>query len=103
MEKLPHIPYARQLLDLPDGGVVSLDWALPTSAPFSLDDVDPDCKTALILPGLTGGSGEHYIRTAVRRLNDDGWQCVVLNARGCANTPLKTAHVGGRPLVPVAS
>lgn len=92
-EPTPSIPYARQILELPDGGIVSLDWALPRADSYTVEDVEPDKKTVLILPGLTGGSSEHYIRTAVRRLNDDGWQCVVLNARGCANTPLKTPHV----------
>ncbi|GMF16161.1 unnamed protein product [Phytophthora lilii] len=98
MEPTPAIAYERQLLDMPDGGVVSLDWAL---LPSALEDderpleqrVDSDRKTVLVLPGLTGGSGEHYIRSAVERLNSLGWQCVVLNSRGCQNTPLRTPHL----------
>jgi predicted alpha/beta-fold hydrolase len=95
-EKQPVIPYERQILDMPDGGIVSLDWALPPrengSIP-SVREVDPDKRTMIILPGLTGGSGELYIRNTVAQLLDHGWQVVVMNARGCANTPLKTAHV----------
>lgn len=99
-EQQPHpaIPYERQLLELPDGGVVSLDWALPqwrsrdTSRSVQ-QDVDPSTRTVLVLPGLTGGSGEFYIRTTVARLLALGWQVVVLNARGCANTPLRTPQV----------
>ncbi|ETM39503.1 hypothetical protein L914_14365, partial [Phytophthora nicotianae] len=98
MEPTPAIPYERQLLDMPDGGVVSLDWALLSSSEqdnqAALDQrIDPNKKTALVLPGLTGGSGEHYIRTAVERLNSLGWQCVVLNSRGCQDTPLRTPHL----------
>ncbi|KAG6961633.1 hypothetical protein JG688_00008977 [Phytophthora aleatoria] len=98
MDPTPAIPYERQLLDMPDGGVVSLDWALlPSSAKddqVTLDQrVDASKKTVLVLPGLTGGSGEHYIRTAVERLNSLGWQCMVFNSRGCQDTPLRTPHL----------
>ncbi|GMF50735.1 unnamed protein product [Phytophthora fragariaefolia] len=90
---------------MPDGGVVSLDWALlPGHSPeggASPDDagsswirgVNPTRRTALLLPGLTGGSTANYIRFAVARLHEVGWQCVVLNARGCARTPLRTAQL----------
>ncbi|KAL4140676.1 hypothetical protein PRNP1_014957 [Phytophthora ramorum] len=98
MEPTPAIHYHRQLLDMPDGGVVSLDWALLPSGTkndtASLEEqVDTNRKTVLILPGLTGGSGEHYVRSAAERLNALGWQCVVLNSRGCQNTPLRTPRL----------
>ncbi|KAG7399630.1 hypothetical protein PHYBOEH_008418 [Phytophthora boehmeriae] len=96
MEPTPAIAYERQLLDMPDGGVVSLDWALVSSEkeikPLQ-QRIDRSRKTVLVLPGLTGGSGEHYIRSAVERLNSLGWQCVVLNSRGCQNTPLRTPQL----------
>lgn len=97
-EQQPHptIPYERQLLDLPDGGVVSLDWVLPQwrdGAAPRLQDVDPNKRTVLVLPGLTGDSREFYIRITVDRLLVLGWQVVVLNSRGCANTPLRTPQV----------
>lgn len=90
----PEIPYIRELIDLPDGGVVSLDWA-PVPSPSSEDApaIDRTRRTVLILPGLTGGSPEFYIRKSVQRLNARGWQCVVLNARGCADTPVRTAQL----------
>ncbi|RLN67518.1 hypothetical protein BBJ28_00025308 [Nothophytophthora sp. Chile5] len=102
--RAPQIAYKRQLLDMPDGGVVSLDWALlsdqttevngalPTSSSW-LPDVDPARRTVLLLPGLTGGSPEVYIRRTIAGLHELGWQCVVLNARGCAQTPVKTAQL----------
>lgn len=95
-EKHPVVQYERQILDMPDGGIVSLDWALPRRPDGTIPtvkQVDPEKRTMLILPGLTGGSGELYIRSAVHRLLELGWQVVVMNSRGCADTPLKTAHV----------
>lgn len=90
----PAVAYQRELVDLPDGGVVSLDWApVPLQGGDQQLRVDSARRTVLILPGLTGGSPEFYIRKAVQRLNARGWQCVVLNARGCADTPLKTAQL----------
>lgn len=92
-EPEPAVAYERQLLEMPDGGVVSLDWALPlrkNGSPTPLADIDRNRRTALVLPGLTGGSSEHYIRSAVHCLQLKGWQVVVLNARGCAGTPLRT-------------
>ncbi|KAF4323480.1 hypothetical protein BBO99_00001336 [Phytophthora kernoviae] len=109
-ESGPLIDYKRQLLDLPDGGVVSLDWALlpgqksalaaedsvSTTNAISMswiEGVDPTRRTVILLPGLTGGSPEVYIRRTIARLHELGWQCVVLNARGCANTPVRTAQL----------
>lgn len=91
----PSVAYERQLLELPDGGIVSLDWALPLRKDGSatpLAEIDRNKRTVLVLPGLTGGSREHYIRSAVHCLRRKGWQVVVLNARGCADTPLATPH-----------
>ncbi|KAK1941059.1 Embryogenesis-associated protein EMB8 [Phytophthora citrophthora] len=98
------INYKRQLLDMPDGGVVSLDWALLPGKSSSrtgnegmdsswIEGVDSTRRTVLLLPGLTGGSPANYIRYTVAQLHKTGWQCVVLNARGCANTPLRTAQL----------
>ncbi|KAG1687568.1 hypothetical protein DVH05_004765 [Phytophthora capsici] len=97
-ERGPQINYKRQLLDMPDGGVVSLDWALlpgksSSTTGSSWIDVDQTRRTVLLLPGLTGGSPANYIRFTVAQLHKIGWQCVVLNARGCANTPLTTAQL----------
>ncbi|KAI9919755.1 hypothetical protein PsorP6_017504 [Peronosclerospora sorghi] len=102
----PKIRYRRQLLQLPDTGVVSLDWALLSDQRQNastqtmefvsnnwLPNVESTRPTAILLPGLTGGSFENYIRKTIARLHQVGWQCLVLNARGCANTPLTTAQL----------
>jgi predicted alpha/beta-fold hydrolase len=103
-DKHPAIHYEREIVELPDGGIVSLDWALQPRAGDGavrrLDELDPTARTMLILPGLTGGSDEFYIRSLAHEVLALGWQVVVLNARGCARTPLRTpqlfscAHTG---------
>lgn len=103
----PPIHYQRQFMTLPDNGVVSLDWALlhEQNGPKSVTDpnlvatttwphnVDPSRRTILLLPGLTGGSSEKYVRATIATFHKLQWQCVVLNARGCANTPVTTAQL----------
>ncbi|KAG6616283.1 putative serine protease family S33 [Phytophthora cinnamomi] len=84
-KRAPQINYKRQLLDMPDGGVVSLDWALlPGHCPAEkeggvlphaensswIEGVDPTRRTALLLPGLTGGSPANYVRFTVARLHE---------------------------------
>ncbi|KAJ4408187.1 hypothetical protein N0V82_009761 [Gnomoniopsis sp. IMI 355080] len=42
----------------------------------------------VVLHGLSGGSYEVYLRHAIAPLvlNDGGWECCVVNGRGCANS-----------------
>lgn len=42
----------------------------------------------IVLHGLSGGSYEVYLRHAIAPLvlDDGGWECCVVNARGCANS-----------------
>jgi predicted alpha/beta-fold hydrolase len=93
-EAFPVIGYERQVLSPPDGGIVSLDWTLPYREDGEiitwLSEIDRSKRTVLIHPGLTGNSGDHYIRSAVHSLHEAGWQAVVMNARGCGRMPLTT-------------
>ncbi len=50
-------------------------------------------RTVLLLHGLSGGSSELYIRSCVEHLVSHGWTCVVMNARGCEDTPVTTPRV----------
>ncbi|OQS04249.1 DEAD/DEAH box RNA helicase [Thraustotheca clavata] len=85
-EDEPHVPYRRELFELSDGGVLSLDWVqLPS---VSSDDYDK--PTIMILHGLAGGSHEKYVRHTVVELLQSGWQVVVMNARGCGKTKVVT-------------
>ena len=90
------VEYKRKVIMVPDGGILSIDMA-----PVSLADPAPDDTrpTVVILHGLTGGSHESYVRNCVSKLSKPkeegghGMRCVVVNFRGCANTPLTSAQL----------
>jgi pimeloyl-ACP methyl ester carboxylesterase len=80
---LPNIKYRRECLRMADGGTVALDWPL-------LDIDNPVGATLILLPGLTGGSDDTYVRHLLRRACKHGWNVVVFNSRGCADSPVTT-------------
>ncbi|OQR83540.1 serine protease family S33 [Achlya hypogyna] len=90
----PPVLYKRQELVLEDGGTVSLDWALPSSVSgHGEDDIsleDLDVPTILLLHGLSGGSHEEYMMQTAEKFLRKGYRVVVMNARGCSNTPVTT-------------
>lgn len=44
-------------------------------------------------PGLTGGSGDTYVRHMLVRASKNGWRVVVFNSRGCGDSPVTTPKV----------
>lgn len=44
-------------------------------------------------PGLTGGSGDSYVRHMLVRARSKGWRVVVFNSRGCGDSPVTTPQV----------
>ncbi|XP_047315720.1 embryogenesis-associated protein EMB8-like [Impatiens glandulifera] len=82
---IPDVRFRRECLRMKDGGVVSLDWVsgddlrLPSNSP-----------TLILLPGLTGGSGDSYVRHMLMTARNNGWRVVVFNSRGCADSPVIT-------------
>ncbi|KAJ3184482.1 hypothetical protein HK101_009852 [Irineochytrium annulatum] len=90
------VEYERDLLEMPDGGILSLDWC-PKKLP---DDLDPNLDTpesrvpiVVIQHGLTGGSHESYVQELVRECIDNNFRAVVVNFRGCAETELRSAQL----------
>lgn len=75
----------RELLPLPDGGEVALDWVDPRDSSTKI--------TVVILHGLTGGSQENYLRHFIVEAQKKDWRCVVFNFRGAANSKLKVTFV----------
>lgn len=49
-----------------------------------------DAPVVILLPGLTGGSDDTYVRYAVRYAEALGVRAVVFNSRGCGDTTLAT-------------
>ncbi|XP_051193558.1 embryogenesis-associated protein EMB8 [Lolium perenne] len=83
---LPAVTFRRECLRAPDDGAVALDWV-------SADDraLPPDAPLLILLPGLTGGSQDTYVRHMLLRARSKGWRVVVFNSRGCASSPVTTA------------
>lgn len=76
------VAYTRELFALVDGGTVGLDWA-QTNA----NDGRP---LVLIHHGLCGSSDSVYVQHLVVRLASEGYDSVVLVARGCGGLKLST-------------
>ncbi|RKP26823.1 Alpha/Beta hydrolase protein [Syncephalis pseudoplumigaleata] len=94
------IVYERELLDLPDGGQVALDWTPSRPTPDTAA-----MPIFIVVTGLTGGSQEDYVRSLLTRLtlahvadDEHGTHApvcrgVVMNFRGCANTRITTPRL----------
>ncbi|KAK7312134.1 hypothetical protein VNO77_35762 [Canavalia gladiata] len=82
---VPDVKLRRQCLRTQDGGSVALDWV-------SGDDrlLPPDSPLLILLPGLTGGSEDAYVRHMLVRARSKGWRVVVFNSRGCGDSPVTT-------------
>src|SRR5262249_483471 len=58
-----------------DGDFVDLDWA---------DSARSDAPLLLVLHGLEGSSGSHYVVGLARQALAQGWRAVSLNFRSCS-------------------
>lgn len=81
--------YRRICVATEDGGVLSLDW--PTN--LELEEERGLDTTLLIVPGTAEGSNERKIRVFVCDCLRRGVFPVVMNPRGCADSPLTTARL----------
>ncbi|KAJ7309417.1 AB-hydrolase YheT [Mycena albidolilacea] len=86
--------YERKILRVSDGGTLGLDFA-----PIDTSHLEDDSPVVVVIPGLTGGSHEAYIRailapasTAVTK-GGLGYRVVVVNLRGCAGVPITSPRL----------
>ena len=78
------IRFLRELVDLEDGGCISLDWAIGEK-----NTLGEEKSIIGLLPGVTGDSSDLYIHNTLRQAMNAGFKCVVINYRGLGGTPLK--------------
>ncbi|TYJ01516.1 hypothetical protein E1A91_A13G159500v1 [Gossypium mustelinum] len=85
---VPEVKYRRECLRTQDNGTIALDWvygdhrSLPSDSPI-----------LILLPGLTGGSQDSYVKHMLAKAKSKGWRVVVFNSRGCANSPVTTPQL----------
>ncbi|KAL6986487.1 embryogenesis-associated protein emb8 [Sarracenia purpurea var. burkii] len=82
---LPDVRFRRECLRTKDNGSVALDWVAG-------DDrrIPAESPVLILLPGLTGGSGDTYVRHMLKRARNFEWRVVVFNSRGCGESPVTT-------------
>jgi predicted alpha/beta-fold hydrolase len=69
------IRWRRERVATSDGDFVDLDWA---------DAARADAPLLLVLHGLEGSSGSHYVVGLTRQALAQGWRAVTLNFRSCS-------------------
>lgn len=80
------ITYQRERLELVDGDFLDLDWSRVGSR-----------KLVLVLHGLEGQADRAYVKGMIKHFNQNGWDGVGLNYRGCSGEPnrlLQSYHMG---------
>lgn len=82
---LPDVKLKRECIRTKDDGSVALDWI---SGDHQL--LPPNSPVLILLPGLTGGSEDTYVRHMLLRARSKGWRVVVFNSRGCGDSPVTT-------------
>ncbi|XP_062573966.1 phospholipase ABHD3-like [Saccostrea cucullata] len=79
LKSSPRVSYESELVLLPDGGQLLLDWFDNSESEFKDVRTRP---TILLLPGLTGTSNESYITHLVHQAAQHGYRSVVFHNRG---------------------
>ena len=82
----PHVTYEREVITMPDGGSVALD------SEVSERQLPADAPILILLPGLTGGSGDTYVQHTVLHAKQVGIRAIVFNSRATSDSPVTTAQ-----------
>ncbi len=86
LRRVPKVKFERERIIVDDIDFLDLDWSASNRK-----------KLVLILAGLEGKSQSLYSRAAIHHFNNQGWDCVCMNYRGCSGEPnrlLKGYHMG---------
>jgi len=71
-----HLDRTSEMLTLPDGDEIRLDWV-----------ADGDGPIVLMLHGLAGSSDSNYVKGLQLLAKQRGWRSVAVNFRGCGDFP----------------
>eukprot|EP00826_Nyctotherus_ovalis_P060229 TRINITY_DN842_c0_g2_i14.p1 TRINITY_DN842_c0_g2~~TRINITY_DN842_c0_g2_i14.p1 ORF type:complete len:209 (+),score=43.36 TRINITY_DN842_c0_g2_i14:154-780(+) len=75
----------RQFLKLKDGGQLALDWAI---FPEVDEKMSAERAVVAVVPGLAAGKNDVTINKLITDLGSKGYKAVLINQRGCSQTPL---------------
>lgn len=81
----PLVNYTRERITTPDQDFLDLDWSRVGSN-----------RLVLTLHGLEGQSDRAYMQGMIKHFNDQGWDGLAINYRGCSGEPnkqLRTYHM----------
>ena len=93
--------FSRELLVLPDGGSIALDWAAQHGSSSPL--LEHDSPIVILHHGLVGDSQSEYIYHLSHSLLKSGCRVVVLVARGCGGLQLTSPELfAGRRVSDIA-
>ncbi|MEZ5044397.1 MAG: alpha/beta fold hydrolase [Saprospiraceae bacterium] len=82
---IPELGYIRERIHTPDGDFLDLDWSRIGSK-----------KIVLVLHGLEGQADRPYVKGMIRHFNENGWDGLGMNYRGCSGEPnlkLRSYHM----------
>lgn len=86
LRKVKDFRYTRERVELPDQDFIDLDWSKTNSD-----------KLILVCHGLEGSSDSGYVKGLIKSFNEEGWDGVAMNFRGCSGEPnrlLRAYHSG---------
>eukprot|EP00164_Ancoracysta_twista_P007485 GFYU01010630.1.p1 GENE.GFYU01010630.1~~GFYU01010630.1.p1 ORF type:complete len:407 (+),score=79.63 GFYU01010630.1:110-1330(+) len=87
---VPEINYRREVLQMPDGGTVALDWSEKHVSGDHTHFNEEALPVVIVFHGLTGSSEDTYVKHLVDILetSETRMRAVVFNYRGCGDNPL---------------
>lgn len=83
----PEVLYTKEQVFLPDGGLMSIDWA---NLPLPSSSIS---KILIIGPGITGNSDSQYVRVIVLEAIKKNYTVAVLHGRGIANNEILVTNI----------
>jgi len=88
------LKYRREIFELSDGGELALDWVVhPTDEANSASSQTVQRPIIVFVPGISGDSSILYCKSMAYTCLEKNFDMVVVNYRGMAQVPLKTAKV----------
>lgn len=85
--KLEGVEYERERIETLDNDFLDLDWSW----------VDNSDRVVIVLHGMEGDAGKHYVRGMIKKANEMGATGLGYNFRGCSGEPnlqLRSYHSG---------